>query len=710
MFVAVSFSSNKALYSYDGIEWNETTMPASRTWACIAYGNGKFVAFATDSDQVAVSTDGIVWTEYTLPLSLHWSSAVYGDRFVAIADCDSTITPTNVGLYSEDGITWTQMTMPSARMWSQVSYVLGTGYVAVGYDSPNNSGHIAFSTDGIVWAEAQTTEGIYWGRVSALNFSFIVTSVNYSNSALYSTNGTTWTEMVMPGTSQWSIAYGNRKYLAVPWGSSGKGASSVDGATWTECDVPVWLSPRTVYGNGKFVAISYNSRKIAYLKDVPTTSTVQNVYTEPLSCPNTVYGNGKFVTTGRLSDESGAVLYSTDTTLWTKTEISIQPFSTRFLNDRFIVFEFDSNQAVYSWDGINWIQMTLPIKGYWHDAAYGNGTSIVVGVNSDKIIYSNNNIDWEVANIPNGNWTGAAYGNGKFVTVGTSGIAAYSSDGITWTQIALPLGSNAAKVEYGNGRFVAISTAKVAYSYNGINWTQLTGPYISPYTLMYGNNKFVAAGNGGGAWSNEGVHWTEFDLLSSFGDRGAFGNGKFVGVHDTIASIIKFDSVSNDVVTVQGDIIHDVQLDGTSINVSSSFRVPHNSTISIDSEGALIRVNKYTHDTTMFELQQIEFIDYDDSALPMQTISWTQPARVNELDFEEGLFDRFKGLEYYDTVRIDNFIDGKFEVDTTELPAGLYAYRPQRLTYSKLSGTTRIYMHYTGSISPQTAYGNVSEG
>ena len=41
-------NTNFVLYSTDGINWTQGTMPAEDYWGPVCYGNGKFVAFGHD--------------------------------------------------------------------------------------------------------------------------------------------------------------------------------------------------------------------------------------------------------------------------------------------------------------------------------------------------------------------------------------------------------------------------------------------------------------------------------------------------------------------------------------------------------------------------------------------------------------------------------------------------------------------------------------
>jgi hypothetical protein len=76
---------------------------------------------------------------------------------------------------------------------------------------------------------------------------------------------------------------------------------------------------------------------------------------------------------------------------------------------------------------------------------------------------------------------------GKFVAAAYGSKVAYSIDGINWTEATLPSSANRRSVTYGNGKFVAVTynNNKAAYSTDGINWTATTMPI---FTLLGFNN------------------------------------------------------------------------------------------------------------------------------------------------------------------------------------------------------------------------------
>ena len=248
--------TDKGVYSTDGISWTEMNLPASKYWYSVTYGNGKFVAVADESNKGAYSTDGITWTEFTLPANRRWNEVTYSnDKFVAVAS------GINKGAYSTDGITWMEMTLPASRDWYSVTYGNGK-YVAVASSSANG----AYSTDGINWEEMNMSAyNSNWRSVTYGNGKFVAVAW-FDETGAYSTDGISWTEMSMPAKLDWySVTYGDGKFVAVAGESSDKGAYSADGISWTEFTMPASRDWKSVtYGNGKFVAVASSSANGAY--------------------------------------------------------------------------------------------------------------------------------------------------------------------------------------------------------------------------------------------------------------------------------------------------------------------------------------------------------------------------------------------------------------------------------------------------------------
>ena len=126
---------------------------------------------------------------------------------------------------------------------------------------------------------------------------------------------------------------------------------------------------------------------------------------------------------------------------------------------------------------------------------------------------------------------------GRFVCASDAKIA-YSDDGLSWTEINNPL-ENRFTVCYGDGKFLGMFTSasdKIAYSTDGIYWTTSTMPTSLVWSsIVYGNGIFVAYGyssaslpNNVYAYSTDGINWTQGTLpASNIWGNVYFVNGKF---------------------------------------------------------------------------------------------------------------------------------------------------------------------------------------
>lgn len=247
IFVAIdSATSNKVVYSSDGINWISATMPSMAEWNNIVYGGGLFVAIAYNSNKVAYSTNGINWTASTLPSTANWISLAYGGgKFVAIAY------NSDKAAYSSDGNSWSAATLPASANWSDVAYGNGT-FVAIA-SGTNGS---ATSTTGTSWAARTMPSSAAWQSVTYGNGIFVAL-VASSSVAASSADGVTWDTRALPVSSTWrNISFGDTSFIATAFGSNIT-ASSEDGITWILKTLPSVTSWGCVaYGNGTFVALT----------------------------------------------------------------------------------------------------------------------------------------------------------------------------------------------------------------------------------------------------------------------------------------------------------------------------------------------------------------------------------------------------------------------------------------------------------------------
>jgi hypothetical protein len=243
--------TNKVIYSSDGVDWTEASLPYSGHWS-IAAGDTYFVAVKENSGESAWSRDGATWTRVILPLYSGWSSICYGNgMFLAVSNT------LNSAAYSKDGgLTWSSTTLPNAPdsttgQWVDVAYGKETFVVLA-----NNNNSVAVGTynsisDSWTW----TTQ--------------IMDVINDSTQK-------NWT----------SIAYGNGRWVAIS--DTGEGAWSFDGTTWYPGGAANHILPefddstehnwqRIRYGQGVFLAVGNTGGRV--VGDDPTTGPSVNVGT-----------------------------------------------------------------------------------------------------------------------------------------------------------------------------------------------------------------------------------------------------------------------------------------------------------------------------------------------------------------------------------------------------------------------------------------------
>ena len=230
-FVVVASGGSAALYSQDGVQWDQFNMPSSGDWKCLAagrvtyptVGNYQFVAIQQNSNVAASSLDGINWTARSMPASRFWNSVIYGGGlFIAVA------TDSNSAAYSLNGTSWSTVTLPSGdstiNEWTDVAYGKNT-YVVLG-----NSGNTV-------------AKGTYNSTLNTWSWNYYIMDVIADSSA-----------------KNWvSITYGNDRFVAIS--NTGDVAYSFDGEDWLPATMPSqdgstahnWKKIR--YAQGVFFAI-----------------------------------------------------------------------------------------------------------------------------------------------------------------------------------------------------------------------------------------------------------------------------------------------------------------------------------------------------------------------------------------------------------------------------------------------------------------------
>jgi hypothetical protein len=313
-----------------------------------------------------------------------------------------------------------------------------------------------------------------------------------------------WHQGVRFRHSLWSVAYGNRTYVAVGMDNYGNGivVTSPDAVIWTERPA---------------------------------------VLPHPLN--SVTFGNGKFVAVGGPPFESGTtnvVAISTNGTSWTSTAISGSPTLNSVVFGDGLFVACNSRAVFASIDGEHWASTDynspkLGSPNIVNSLAFGQGKFVAIGYGTVSV--STNGTTWPAAKrIANDNLTAITYGNGVFLAVGDSARVIRSEDGESWTTQLLTADpfkiGDLRNVGFGNGTFIAVpwSDGLIYNSKDGRQWTSFTPSLSGTRNIGFGNGTIIALSDTGGiATSSDGRSWSTRRLGLRIRLQGiAFGDGIFV--------------------------------------------------------------------------------------------------------------------------------------------------------------------------------------
>lgn len=202
----------------------------------------------------------------------------------------------------------------------------------------------------------------------------------------------------------------------------------------------------------------------------------------------------------------------------------------------------DRNQVYVSANGNTWIQrVTIPGSYQWSALTFGL-RRIVVG--SDRIMYSDDGIDWVESSQPFPQVTpisSMTFGNNRFVAVTktvntTTGSIINSTDGISWTVSLSFSPRDYSGVSFGivnvqgipQSFFIAVSKQGISRSTDGIFWTDVLN--VDNFTsVTFGEQQVVATTSDGKIYySLDGSVWVLSQSTPNLEYTGvAFGNGLY---------------------------------------------------------------------------------------------------------------------------------------------------------------------------------------
>ena len=559
-------------------------------WRDVTYGDGQFVAVTPGTNIIMRSPDGETWTSETIPNAANWYGIAYGDgKYVAVARGGG---PNNV-MYSTDGQSWDEV---SAQPQGNSIIYGGGNFVTVNYGSGSSS-NVQYSEDGINWTRVSPNPASDLRDVAYGNGVYVSAGNPWGGKGniAYSTDLDNWTLLPQIGGGQGlhSIAFGDGKFVAIPWNENSPSAYiSYDGIDWLEAPLPnrPFRTNKIRYGGGKFVIVG-NTASYLYSYDGFDWKWASMGF-GAVDFYGLAYGNDRFVAVANLNAAWSLTGGADESTLTFADDKNLDRFE---ISDS---IRQNDNAATSSVTAVNPVAKTMQVgntSGSWS----ANTDNYVIGPDRSSTyteqLYCKLNSNLDVIDLvktnpgytnytgdtatikfpyylPNGEpaddtlldgssiYTQVKVNNLAFpavtkksntVTPASTCIAGPIETGpITnvstlngdWNPAENPGGSSTTtwkSVAYGNGKFVAVgnSNLKAMYSEDGINWSPASGSVLSIGTwesVTYGDGKFVAVNSttsNKGMYSLDGITWEQMIMPSSQVYMGVtYGSDLFVAV------------------------------------------------------------------------------------------------------------------------------------------------------------------------------------
>ena len=401
-------------------------------------------------------------TQITVPVNTSWSEIVYGETTETYTNVavNEAGTGTTIGVgaanarfnVTKQGRDYT-ITINNGGAGYEVNQLLTISGALLGGATPTNDLIILVtdvsddSTNSILAAE-QKTYGTGEDNEAASG-RFVAVSTG-GTAALYSEDGTTWTDFNMPTSGNWKcLAAGrvtypsldNHIFVAIRTGSS-VAASSLNGIAWTTRAMPAsraWKS--CIYGGGLFLAVATDSNSAAYsLNGTSWTTTVLPGFGDSTlnEWVDVAYGKNTYVVLANSGNNVMVGSYNSTLNTWSWTghimdviaDSSAKDWvSIAYGNDRFVAIS-STGEIAYSFDGTTWLPATMPSQDgstahNWKKIRYAQGVFFAVGDTGGR----------DIAGDP--------------VAVPTN-YAATSFDGIVWTSRTLASSKEWVSVAFGN--------------------------------------------------------------------------------------------------------------------------------------------------------------------------------------------------------------------------------------------------------------------
>ena len=278
--IVIDATGNARVSLNAGVSWSTAGSLSESGCVDIAASATAFVAIKTGNTFSVSTNQGTSWTDVTVPLSRTWNSITYGNgRFIVVGNTTDT-------LYSFNGTTWYQGTITlAARNWSKVRYAGGL-FLAVS----STDGRIATSQCGRSWrttTKAGTTKQFTVDQAYTV---LAAGSINGTPTWIAANGGTTDLGIVQSGAIALvrAIVTSSRiqKFLVYEPGS---GYASTPTVTITDNGKTEDVTYIVRLGNGVLAQPVFDNRGLGYVR--ATATITGNGYADIFQNSGTLYVN-----------------------------------------------------------------------------------------------------------------------------------------------------------------------------------------------------------------------------------------------------------------------------------------------------------------------------------------------------------------------------------------------------------------------------------
>jgi hypothetical protein len=433
------------------------------------------------------SIDCITWTSVTLPVNSPWHTIAYGgEQYLMSPYFGGDV------IYSSDTINWSMRSFPFTNGATDLIFVNGQFIAACG-------SRIVKSIDGISWTSVELQVPTF---PSAFNPEFIV----YGNGVLIATRAgdsnvvaksicspvppseyiCTWPALSAPDGGWSGGIFSNGKFLLFDRLDNARVMTSTNGNSWAPVSLPSYALDKLnyfsnsrnpiAYGNGIYLTLAtnflaYPPRTIVTTSSDGITWNISLIDTQifpgaPSGYPHwsgVAFGAGKFVITYVQGSGMVGIVTTTDgSDLTYRRAVATDEYSSvKFVNGYFFMLSYGniSNKLLYSNDGLDWLSSTLPNSIVQWNIVYVFGQWFMIDElgRNDKLFVSTDLTAWTIRLTGFGNSEGGSIvaGDNVLLSYG-SGIALYTSDGVVWQKCPGSVGDNSTgDIIFGNNTFIA---------------------------------------------------------------------------------------------------------------------------------------------------------------------------------------------------------------------------------------------------------------